>query len=221
MWDSTNSRNFSHLSINLRIIHNILISWRGRYKRGKFPSLTFSTLARSKVEGIFSLFWRDICCSMKEKLSRMDSFELLESLKVQAPLSPFISRHFNVAVRWYRINRRYDLQESNESLLVISFQRSALSLKDGSCLHPCSATFLHLPARNILYPSPSPSSIRETFVQRDEANNSNERKKKEGREKRIRVGHQSMIHHGGDAIFPLASLIFVPWQCGWVYRDRR
>lgn len=158
MWDSTNSRNFSHLSINLRIIHNILISWRGRYKRGKFPSLTFSTLARSKVEGIFSLFWRDICCSMKEKLSRMDSFELLESLKVQAPLSrvsrPFISRHFNVAVRWYRINRRYDLQESNESLLVISFQRSALSLKDGSCLHPCSATFLHLPARDILYPSP-------------------------------------------------------------------
>lgn len=67
---------------------------------------------------------------------------------------PFISRHFNVAVRWYRINRRYDLQESNESLLVISFQRSALSLKYGSCLHPCSATFLHLPARDILYPSP-------------------------------------------------------------------
>lgn len=83
----------------------------------------------------------------------MDPFELSESLKVEAPLSrviplyPATLTHF---VRRCRINRRYD---SQESLLVISLQRSALSLKDGSCLHPGSATFLHLPTRDILYPS--------------------------------------------------------------------
>lgn len=83
----------------------------------------------------------------------MDPFELSESLKVEAPLSrviplyPATLTHF---VRRSRINRRYD---SQESLLVISLQRSALSLKDGSCLPPRSATFLHLPTRDILYPS--------------------------------------------------------------------
>lgn len=83
----------------------------------------------------------------------MDPFELSESLKVETPLSrviplyPATLTHF---ARRCRINRRYD---SQESLLVISLQRSALSLKDGSCLHPCSATFLHLPTRDILYPS--------------------------------------------------------------------
>lgn len=195
----------------------------------KFPSLTLRhfppSLALKSEEFSRSSRETDIPCSIKEKLSsnRMDPFELSESLKVEAPLSrviplyPATLTHF---VRRCRINRRYD---SQESLLVISLQRSALSLKDGSCLHRRSATFLHLPTRDILYPSfefasfarilPSlPSFPPSSNVKRSSGGTkliirAKGRKEKRRREK---IARQSMtrIHHGGLAIFlPLFCLV--------------
>lgn len=195
----------------------------------KFPSLTLRhfppSLALKSEEFSRSSRETDIPCSIKEKLSsnRMDPFELSESLKVEAPLSrviplyPATLTHF---ARRCRINRRYD---SQESLLVISLQRSALSLKDGSCLHPRSATFLHLPTRDILYPSfefasfarilpplppfPPSSNVKRSFDGTKLIIRAKGRKEKRRREK---IARQSMtrIHHGGLAIFlPLFRLV--------------